>query len=399
MEGRASKTEIEREVSKVNAPSWNDVADLQAERNGPCVSVYLPVHRRGRETEQDQLRFRNLVEAAEEELLATGERANTARELLEPARDLLGERPFWSHQEDGLAVFLAPGWSRILRLPFGVPELVTTGSRFHLRPLVLGLQPDQEYYTLTLSRRGVRLLRGGRFTLEEVELPKAPGGVEDILSLIGPEERQFQARTGARMGDRSTLIFHGHGLVRDTDDERILEYFREVDASVMRVLHGSHAPLVLAGINYLLPLYRAATSYGHVLEQAAEGNTDDIDDEELHARTWSLVEPATVARMQEERRRYDLKATKQQAVHGLEKVLSAASRGRVDSLFVAHDAVRWGRVGDDGLDPRLHDQRRPGDEDLIDRAIVETLRASGNVYAFARNDMPQESDVAAILRY
>ena len=383
----------------MKAPSWDDVTELQAERSGLCVSLYLPVHRRGKETEQDPLRFRNLLDEAADELLDAGERGSVVAALLQPARDLLGERPFWSHQADGLAVFLAAGWSRMLRLPFDVPELAIIGSRFHLRPLVLGLQPEQEYYVLTLSRRGVRLLRGGRFSLEEVDLRGAPAGVEDVLSLVEPEERQFQARTGARTGNRSTLIFHGHGLVRDDDDERILEYFRDVDASVLQVLHGKHTPLVLAGISYLVPLYRAATSYGHLVEQAAEGNTDDIDTGELHARTWSLVEPAAVARMEAEQRRYELKAAKHQAVHGLERVLTAAFRGRVETLFVARDAVRWGRVSDDGVRPRLHDRRRTGDEDLIDRAIVETLRAAGDVFALDRDGMPEGAEAAAILRY
>jgi hypothetical protein len=395
----AHRAQTEGQVSTVRVPSWDDVTELQLERSGPCVSLYLPVHRRGRETEQDPLRFRNLLDAADDELLSAGERGGVVAEILKPARELLGERPFWSRQEDGLAVFLAPGWSRMLRLPFDVPELAITGSRFHLRPLVFGLQPDQEYYVLALSRRGVRLLRGGRFLLEEVELREAPSGVEEVLSLVEPEERQFQARTGARMGDRSTLIFHGHGLVRDTDDERILEYFREVDESVLQILHDKRLPLVLAGISYLLPLYRAATGYGRILEQAAEGNPDDLSVEELHARTWALVQPAAVSRLDAERDRYDLKAAKGQAVHGLERVLTAAFRSRVETVFVADDAVRWGRVGDDLAKPRLHDERRPGDEDLLDRVVVETLRAGGDAFTLARDAMPARTEAAAILRY
>jgi hypothetical protein len=383
----------------VDVPSWDDVTELRTQRSGPCVSVYLPVHRKGRETEQDPLRLRNLLDAAAAELLRSGERNGRVTEIVQPARDLLGDRPFWSHQEDGLAVFLAPGWARTLRLPFDVPELAITGSRFHLRPLVFGIQPDQEYFVLTLSRRGVRLFRGGRFMLTEVELPSAPSGVEEVLRLVEPEERQFQARTGARAGDRSTLIFHGHGLVRDTDDERILEYFRDVDGSVLQLVHGERLPLVLAGIDYLLPLYRAVTGYGHVVEQSAEGNPEDVSDAELHARTWALVQPIAHAHLDAERDRYDLKAAQHQAVHGLERVLTAAFNDRVETAFVAEDAVRWGRVGDDGARPRLHDERRPGDEDLLDRAVVETLRAGGAAYALARDAMPARADAAAILRY
>lgn len=391
---------VERQVSDVALPNWDDVTALREKREGPCVSIYMPVHRKGKDTEQDPLRLRNLLDAAEEELGALGERGMPAAEILKPARDLLGEqRPFRSQQQDGLAIFLAPGWARILRLPFDVPEMLVTGSRFHLRPLAFGLQPDQEFYVLTLNRRGVRLLRGSRFDLEAVELSGIPTGVDEVLTIVESWERQFQARTGTRRGDQSTPIFHGHGLVRDTENERLLEYFRAVDKSVLEVLRDADAPLVLAGIGYLIPLFREATSYGRVLEQAAEGNTETLDDTQLHARTWTLVEPLAAAESRAKRERYEARAAKGEASCGLERVLKAALQGRVETLFVANDEFRWGRFDDQSGKARQHEQRRPGDEELLDRALVETMANGGRAYALARDEMPEQAGVAAIFRY
>lgn len=380
------------------APDWTEVKSLLDAREGPCVSIYLPVHRKGRDTEQDPLRFRNLLEQASGELQERGERSVTAAELLQPGRALFGERPFWSRQQDGLAVFLAPGYSRIMSLPFDVPELVVTGSRFHLRPLVLGLRPDKDFYTLALSRAGVRLLRGGRFDLTQVPLSDVPEDIDVVFNII-ERERQLQSHTGGRRATHGEAVFHGHGDAHDEDDERVREYFRAVDRGVMHVLHNSDAPLVLAGVEYLLPLFRDATSYAYVLEETATGSTDAIDDEQLHRRSWAIVEPLLNAELEAERERYDERAARGLASHDVDEVIAAARQGRVDTVFLSADEVLWGRYDEDSGETYGHEQREPGDEDLLDRAMLETMLTGGKVYPLEGEGMPEGSGVAAIFRY
>jgi len=94
-----------------------DLETLLAERAGPCVSLYLPTHRTGREMQQDPIRLKNLLRQAEHELEGVAIRGTDAAHLLKPARDLLAESSFWEHASDGLGVFLAPGFARMFRLP------------------------------------------------------------------------------------------------------------------------------------------------------------------------------------------------------------------------------------------------------------------------------------------
>ena len=47
----------------------------------------------------------------------------------------------------------------------------------------------------------------------------------------------------------------------------------------------------------------------------------------------------------------------------------------------------------------MHDQPQPGDEDLLDRAAVHTLLASGTVYAVPAAQVPGPGPAAALLRY
>ncbi len=389
----------ERQVSHLITPTWNDVTALQDDRGESRVTIYVPVHRRGREIVQDPLRFRNLLDRAASELEASGQRTPEVASLLQPARDLVGDTLFWSHQDAGLAVFLTPDTMRTFQVPFSVPEMAVAGTRFNLRPLVLGLVRDQTYFVLTLNRRGPRLLRGDRFGLEDIDLRGAPASLDDLLETVEGQERQFQVRTGARVGNRSTAVFHGHGQASDDDDERLLEYFRQLDASVMEVLRDERDPLLLAGIEYLLPLFRSATRYRHVMQDAADGNTEQLDDGLLHARTWALIEPRVLARADGERDKYEIREAHGEALHGVAAVLPAAMQGRVGTLLLADGASVWGAVDNESGVPSVHDERQLGDEELLDRALVETIAKGGNVYALEDERMPHQAEIAAILRY
>ncbi len=115
----------------MNLLSTDELKALMERREGPCVSVFMPTHRRGAETQQDRIRFKNLLKQAEERLTHNGLRVPNAKELLQPAQALVQDSLFWSHQSDGLAVFFSGEGSRQFSLPFNFEELVVVADRFH----------------------------------------------------------------------------------------------------------------------------------------------------------------------------------------------------------------------------------------------------------------------------
>jgi hypothetical protein len=68
-------------------------------------------------------------------------------------------------------------------------------------------------------------------------------------------------------------------------------------------------------------------------------------------------------------------------------------------VFVALGEERWGRINVDSRRTEIHDQRQPGDEDLLDRLAIETLKTAGAVYAVPRSEIPGEAVAAAVMRY
>jgi hypothetical protein len=215
-------------------------------------------------------------------------------------------------------------------------------------------------------------------------------------------EKQLQAHVAARRGPSragGAVAFHGHGLGRDADDERLLEYFRAVDRGVAAEVRGDGAPLVLAAVEHLAHLYRAATNVDTVVGEAIAGSPDEIPDAELHRRAWPLVEPLAEREVNEQLASYPELVAKGGASHSLAAILRDAQQARVATLFTADDGVVWGKLDERSAKVRVHDQRRPADEDLLDRAAVETLRTGGLAIALPRARMPHEGPVAAILRY
>jgi CBS domain-containing protein len=120
----------------VEAGGREDLQRLALRGEGPCVSVFLPTHRAGREVQQGPIKLRKLLRLAGDRLAADGVKATDIARLLDPLHELLDDRLFWHYQSDGLAVFSRPGWWGWFRVPLDLPELAIVDDRFHITPLI-----------------------------------------------------------------------------------------------------------------------------------------------------------------------------------------------------------------------------------------------------------------------
>ncbi len=373
-----------------------ELEKLVEECGGPCVSIFLPTHRTGTETQQDPIRLKNLLGEAREDLLANGLRSTEVDQILEPARELLADEVFWRYQSDGLAVFLSRNDFRSYRLPLRFEELAVVAGRYHVKPVLPLLTGDGEFYVLALSQNEVRLLRATRHSIGEVELQNVPGSLAAALN-HEDTEKQLQFHTGTSGGrDARAAVFHGHEV--DLKDA-ILRYFRQIDRGVREVLAESRALLVLVGVGYLLPIYREASTYPQLVKEGVTGNPEGLSEEEVHREAWAVVRPHFLKARREAVARYEQLAGTGQTSVDLREVVPAAYYGRVDVLFAAAGARRWG-VFDPGTGgTRLHEEADFGDGDLLDFAAVQTLLNKGTVYILNSKDMPGGAAVASVLRY
>jgi len=378
-----------------------DLEALAAVRTFPCVSLFLPIERAGREVRQNPIRFKNLIGEAKSELAKLAIEDDAAERCLAAAHDLIDDDAVWSRREEGLAVFAADGFLRWHRLPFAVDERVMVGHRFHLKPLLPLLGRDEGFYVLAVSQNSLRLFAATRDSAVEMPLPDVPKSVVDAVGRDF-EQEGIQARAGSSGAAPRTLMIHGQGKGGDDDvRKRELTHFLEiVDAGICRALADRQRPLVVAAVEYVSGIYRQLSGYKNLVAESIDGNPEPLSGEELRDRALPLVEP--IFRQPRDRayqRFRDLLGT-ERVTSDLEAAIGAALDGRVESTFLTLGQELWGTVDVDARRTEIHQERRPGDEDLLDRLAVETLKTAGAVYAVTRDEMPADgATAAAVMRY
>ncbi|MBD6614847.1 hypothetical protein FNW02_02985 [Komarekiella sp. 'clone 1'] len=383
----------------MNLFSIDELAILTAETNTNCVSIYMPTYKMSTETLQNPIRFKNLIRDAEEKLIENGLRPQEARDLLLPAQEL-NEYNFWQYQSDGLAVFISKNFFSYYTVPIDFQELVVVTERFHLKPLMSLFTGDGQFYILALSQNLVRLFQATRFSIREIELEDVPTSIAEALRYDDPE-KNLQFHTGTPQGgsgDRAA-IFHGHGAGNDDEKQNILRYFRKVNDGLQELFKNQKSPLILAGVDYLLPIYRQANSYSYLVDEGITGNPDQLKAEELHTQAWQIVQPYFEEEQNEAIAYYQANLGTGKTANSIKEIVPAAYYQRVESLFVPVGQQKWGMFNPDTSSVQVHSEQKAGDEDLMDFAALHTLLNGGTVYAVEPEQVPGDASLAAVLRY
>lgn len=364
---------------------------LAEQRGGTRISLFLPTHRGGPQTDRNRIRLKNLLRLTQGVLRTDGMRTEQIDAVLAPAHHLLDRLDLRGRSSDGLALFLGPDESHHFRVPLRLPDLAVIGDRFVVRPLLPLLTADGHFYVMTLSQDEIHLLRGTRFGLEEMELE----GLSLSMWLTMPRgQPQVHAFLADRGGTGARAVFHGGD---DDSKSFVFRHFQRVDHAVRELFGDGQAPLVLAGVRFLQAMYHQTNTYPHLLNAGVDGSPREMGIAELHRRVWPLVEPVLRSRETAAAAEYRTLQGTGRTSNEPADVLTAARQGRVETLFLSTDMPDW--LTPVAAEPlvRLDGALAAGAD--LDLAAVSTLRHAGNVYAVTASRMPGTNPLAAILRY
>lgn len=355
--------------------------------SGPCLTVYASLTP-GRAIE-NRTRLKNLAKKAAG-LLATMD-DGMADWLLAPLRQwgLYGD---WTNMR-GLAYMASPDGRRTVALRSPTVDRVALGSVFLVRPLLRGVC-DKRYFLLALSHRAVRLYRGTVDSLQPVDVPGMPAGIEDAQRNHDTDEPlTFHS---FRRGN-AEAIFHGHGVGIDDHKDDLVSYFRAVDRALHPLLREESDPLLLAGVDYLFPLYAEANTYSHLAPRGLPGNADHATPDALHRATWPLVADTNKLAAKRAVQRFRQAQARGRASCDVRGVVEAAIAGGVESLLLTPRAEAWGHYDAVGCRVVVPLDDNPGDEELWNLAAVHVLRHRGEVYEVDPEDL-EGPEAAAVLR-
>ncbi|MFW6241291.1 MAG: hypothetical protein ACOC98_11825, partial [Thermodesulfobacteriota bacterium] len=382
-------------MDQLTPETLNQLLEFQ---NGMAVSIYMPAERRGPETRQNPIRFKNMVKRAES-LWAEAAGDPTPNDVFDPARRLVEDHVFWQNQSSGLAAFLSKNGMKSYRLPISFEELAIVADRFHVKPLIGFVAEDRRFFVLALSGKNTRLVRCTRQTAQEIEPEEMPASLQEALAFDLPQ-KQLQFHTGtAEGGERRAAVYHGQGGGESDKAEVMTRFCQAIRAGVNEILGDGNAPLVLAGAEPLVSMFREVNTYPRLAVQHVPGNPDERSPEALRDAAWEALIPQIERERTEAVDRFMDATNGDRACRDLRRILPAALHGRVDTLLIAEGVRQFGRYDPDTDTLNLSGNPKPGEGDLLDLVAGQTLLKGGSVFPLPPAQVPGEAPVAALMRY
>jgi hypothetical protein len=398
--------EFAEEVSDIQAEEMlgivtKDVlAYLGSFRDGICISIFLPTHRSGIEVNEqsDLINFKNVLQQVEKILKEKNTDANVSRKLLHPAYELLRDDQFWYNLSDGLVLFIAEGIFKFIKLHAAPEQAVYVSNSFHILPLLSFIVRNEYFYLLDISKKGVRFYRADAFGLEYIPNDDLPNAVDDVVHFENKEDQKL-FRTGGK-GGTGSANFHGIGAGKPDEKQHIALYLEEVDDTLWKShLHDATVPLLLAGVEYLIPIYRSVSDYKNIWPGAITGNHQYEDPQQLYQEAMKIMKPYFDKRTTSAIDEYGNKLAAQLSTFLTEQIIPAAHFARVSTLFIKKGAKAFGLFNETSGEFVMTAPEQEGAEDLVQKAVLDTYANGGEVFQLDENEMPEHSDMAAILRY
>lgn len=384
--------------------SFDQIAALMEDREGPAVSIFMPTHIAGPGIRQDPIRLKNLLTRARDRLEARGSSSATAEELLQPAKALLEDEHFWRHQGAGLALYCGPATFHAFRLPIEVEEQCAVGQRFRIRPLLPLLMANAAFLVLALQLENVRLFEATRFALRELEAEELPDDIRELTRWVDFQDNVHFHGTGPTPATHApaTPKYHAQGETpKDYRQVEIDRFVNEVARAADKLVERRRLPLVLAADPQVYGTFLGHAKSARIMPEGIQSNPSALDEESLHRRAWETIEARFSANLDDRLETFHARRGRGEAtaVASIDAVLPASQFARIETLFVTSEAQAFGEIGPDGAPRALDPENEPDARDLIELAIKSTLEHGGEVFEVDSERLGEGLEIAANLRF
>lgn len=368
----------------LDIPTREQFQSLAQIRADACVSLYVPTTPLSQETQASRIELRNLFDGATAQLQERNFDKRRLASLSELVQDVLEDDEFWRFQANSLAVLVTPDHIQTFRLANRLSSAVQVSDRFHLKPLLRALTFPHAGFVLALSQNGVRLIEFA------ADSPPVQVRVDDM-----PRDAASAAGK-ASINDRSPF-----GRIQGSEGKnvRLVQYARKVDSALRPVLAGQPLPLFLAAAEPLASMFRSVASASNLVAEGVSGNPDNMSDAQLVASARPLLDQLYARELSDFRSLYDARLKDHRATSDLSQASWAALHGAIDSLVVDIDAVDSGFLDESTGRITLDDSEDAENYGVGDAIAMRALATGATVLGVRKEDIPNGSPLAAVLRY
>lgn len=373
-------------MDQLSPENLSELIDYQSARS---ISIFIPtVHAQPEERDANRIHLKNAVKHARELLEAHGWEEDG---LLDSAENLLNTPDFIDSQVSGLALFSAPDFNAVYRLPVSFEPRAYVTTRFHVKPLIPYLNRQTMFYILALSQNELRLFEATSDRVTQKPLVNVPTSLAEALKYDDPERR-----LRGRSATPNSIAYHAHDPSEE-EDSNLTRFFQQVNDGIRDSLDDPNAPVVLAGTENLFPFFHQTTDLPNVLNGGISGNPEQKSGEELQRAAWKLIAPRLAAEQQAAAEKVNGAIHTENATTDLSEIVRAANYGQIDMLLLPSDMERWGEFDGDTGTVTLHDEMQTNSAELLDMAAAQTLKHGGKVYL--SDELSDGPALAAYLRF
>lgn len=386
--------------------------DLAANEAPLCVSLYMEMSVGGGEHDHIRIALKNAKSDAAKAIAATDADAAAVSAVEQRLQDLNYD-DVAGGSDRRVAVFIAPDLTQVVDARFTETN-VHVGTRFRLAPLLSDLNQTPNHAVLVASRDRACLYRavGGALTRQHV--PDMPGSLSDVSKFTDQQEKgniHGREDSGIPASYRGGLMspsgptgpsgvphhsMGGHDW-REDHEEDMRSYANLVINAVQQHLSGTNTPLVLVADERLHGMIRASTEYPFLVEEGVTQHPDSLNEDQLRDVAADCLQREVEKRRSTawDKVAMSLGRGDREASDDPATIVAAAAAGRVAHLFVDSAGALAGYFDPESLSVNPAED---GPDDLIDCAIVETLRNGGEVFPLEGRGS-EDTRLAASFRY
>jgi hypothetical protein len=380
---------------------FKELADYKADY---CISIFLGSHASGVEVNEhfDPINFKNQLQEVTRRLGDKGHDQAYIERLLEPGFELVRDNDFWTELSPGLAVFIADGFFKYIKMPVVPTEELVIEPSFYVTPLIPIMASTEYFYLLVISKQCAKLFKADAWGMQIVPVEGLPQSIEEVKRVSGLDATTYRSSESGRRAPAVSMpgSVHGGGGGNPDGKDNMLVYFEAVDDMLWdKVLHNENAPLLLAGVEYVLPIYRSACDYRNIWPEVLTGNRDQQDTISLYQDAKQLMQPYFDQRVNKALELYMNNSANGRTSSIAADIIPASYYSQVSHLFVCKGEHIWGTFDEMTMQLHFHETPDEDGEDLLDNAVEKTLANGGEVFLLEKEKMPAESQLAAIMRF
>ncbi len=379
--------------------SKQTIQDLvgKTEPNEFNISITMPTHKTGEEVQQDPIRFKNLLKNVEEELESKGMKEDEIKELLKKPSQILDDLHFWNHADEGLAVYMNRSSYELYKLPYPLQERTYINNQFLITPLLPMISLSGTYKILAVSQKNIRMLHCRRDYAADVTPDDIFRSIEEFIE--EKPEVQIQLHTGS---SREEGMFFGHGGSEEDKKVIVHKYLRGVEESVTRQLNQTMEPMILAGTEEMVSMYRSINKYQRVLDKAILGFPGEMKDKELQEAGWEIIKEHFLSEMYNAIDQFK-EQNSERVSNNLSDIVESTVMGKTDTLFIAMNETNWGYYDENNHTVHFAGSSSNGREgkkqELLNWTALKAFEQGGKVFVLPKKEMPHATTIAALFRF